>query len=96
MEEIEITPKSENTTKTSQEYLGVSLRPSDPNSFPIVYADDVWDIAVSETNLAELLGNIGQFDQHTINELFARILIEGGTGGAGTSFNNDFNNDFGN
>jgi len=89
-------PIKNDTNKVSQSSLGLSLAPSNPNEFPIVYADNVWDVVNSETNLAELLENIGQFDQHTINELFARILIEGGIGGSGTSFNNDFNNDFGN
>ena len=92
--EENLIPKSESTTKVYQNTLGLSVAPSNPDEFPIVYADNVWDVVNSGTNLSELLENIGQFDQHTINELFARILIEGI--GAGTSFNNDFNNDFGN
>jgi hypothetical protein len=87
-------PIKPNTNKVSQTSLGLSFSSSSPDDFPIVYADNVWDVVNSGTNLAELLENIGQFDQHTINELFARILIEGI--GADTSFNNDFNNDFGN
>lgn len=89
-------PIKNDTNKVSQNSLGLSFTPSNPNEFPIAYADNVWDIVNSETNLSELLENIGQFDQHTINELFAKILIEHGMGGAGTSFNSDFNNDFGN
>lgn len=92
MEEIEITPKSENTEKVQQSNLGLSLAPSDPNAFPIVYSDNVWDIAESGSKLAELLNSTGQFDQHTINEFLAKLIIEGYLG---ISFNNDFNDDFG-
>lgn len=70
-----ITPVSDSTTKVLQSNLAISLKPSAPSRFPINYADNQWDIAALESALAELAGSTGTFDQHSINELFASILL---------------------
>ena len=78
MEESNIgnaTPVSNSTTKVQQSNIAFSMKPSAPNSFPIVYADNQWDIAAAASKLAELAGSTGTFDQHTINELFAQVLL---------------------
>lgn len=93
--EEDLIPKSESTTKVYQNTLGLSVAPSNPDEFPIVYADNIWDVAENGSKLAELLENIGSFDQHTINELFARILLEGRGGSAGISFDQSFDSSFG-
>lgn len=89
-----IIPISESTTKVQQSNLPISIKPSAPSRFPINYADNQWDIAAAETALAALAGQTGTFDQHSLNELFARVLwlilhppVVG-------DFNNDFNDDF--
>lgn len=83
------------TNRVNQDSLGLSIKSSNPEEFPIAYSDNIWDIVLSGTNLARLLENIGSFDQHTINELFASMFINSELD-PGTSLNNDFNNDFGN
>ncbi len=55
--------------------MPLSFKPSSPSSFPIAYGDNIWDIAQDGSALAALTEAIGQFDQHTINELFAIILL---------------------
>lgn len=74
MEELEITPKSNETTKVSQSSFNMSFSPSNPDEFPIVYSDDVWDIAEIGSKLAELIDNTGTYDQHALNELFAATV----------------------
>ena len=73
--EENITPVSDSTTKVTQSNLAISLKPSAPSRFPIIYSDNQWDIAALESALAELAGAAGTFDQHSINELFASILL---------------------
>lgn len=70
-----ITPVSENTTKVQQSNLPVSIKPMSPSLFPINYADNAWDIAAAETALAELAGQTGTYDQHSLNELFAQLIL---------------------
>ena len=82
-----------NTDKVDQTSLGLSLKPSNSSEFPTAYADNIWDIVADGSKLSELLENIGSFDQHTINELFATILLGGGVLGA-HSFDDSFDSSF--
>lgn len=63
--------KKPDTTKVSQNTIPASLTASNPNEFPIVYGDDIWDVVGSGSSLASLIGNTGQYDQHSINEALA-------------------------
>ncbi len=69
--------------KVEQSGLGVSFKSTNPNEFPIVYADDSWDIAEKGSKLAELM-NDGQegkeetYTQHDINHKLAEIKSGGG------------------
>lgn len=73
--QINATPISDSTTKVAQSNIGFSMKPSAPSSFPIIYADNQWDIAQAASYLATLCGTTGTFDQHTLNELFAQFLL---------------------
>ena len=68
------TPKKNTTTKVEQNALPVSLKPSNANEFPMVYADNIWHIAASGSAMADEMGNTGQFDQQTINEQLATLI----------------------
>ena len=61
------TPKSDSTTKVTQHSLPASLKPSNPEAFPTVYADNAWDVIDENTDAAALLGAPGQYTQHEIN-----------------------------
>lgn len=63
--------KKPDIEKISQNTIPASITASNPNDFPIVYGDDIWDVAISGSGLANLMGNIGQYDQHSINEALA-------------------------
>ncbi|MBR6250086.1 MAG: hypothetical protein IKR17_02695 [Bacteroidales bacterium] len=70
--------------KVEQSGLGVSFKSTNPNEFPIVYADDAWDIAEKGSKLAVLMNNGGEgkeetYTQHDINHKLAEI--KGGGGG---------------
>lgn len=66
-------PIDGSTTKVSQHALPVSLKPSNPNSFPLAYASDLRDIAYENTDLASVMGSTGQFTQAQINEALAAM-----------------------
>ena len=68
------TPKKNTTTKVEQNALPVSLKPSNANEFPMVYADNIWHIAADGSAMADEMGNSGQFDQQTINEQLATLI----------------------
>ena len=68
------TPKKNTTTKVEQNALPVSLKPSNANEFPMVYADNIWHIAAAGSAMADEMGNSGQFDQQTINEQLATLI----------------------
>ena len=70
-----ITPVNNSTTKVQQSNLPLSVKPSAPSRFPINYADNTWDIAAAETALAELTEVTGTYDQHSLNELFAQLIL---------------------
>lgn len=63
--------KKDNIIKVDQNTVPVSLTVSNPNEFPLVYSDDTWDVIPSGSALAGLMGNFGQYDQHSINETLA-------------------------
>ena len=66
--------KKPDTTKVPQNTVPVSLTVSNPSEFPLVYAENTWDIVTNDdTSLKSLLVNTGQYDQHTINETLAGI-----------------------
>lgn len=67
-------PVNPSTQKVEQSFLPLSLKPSAPNRFPISYADNIWDV-VNEGSLSSLTEALGQFDQHTINELLAYHIV---------------------
>jgi hypothetical protein len=69
-------PLNPNTNKVPQSLFPLSLKPSSPTSFPLAYGDNIWDVVQEGSSLAELTEAIGQFDQHTINELFAMLIIQ--------------------
>ncbi len=92
--ETPITPVSESTTKVQQQNLAVSIRPSAPSRFPINYADNQWDIAVAGSALAQLAESVGSFDQHSLNELFAYILLQLLSQPSHHDFAADFSSDF--
>lgn len=61
------TPKSDSTTKVTQHSLPASIKPSNPEAFPTVYADNAWDVIDENSDSAALLGAPGQYTQHDIN-----------------------------
>ena len=63
--------KKDNIIKVDQNTVPVSLTVSNPNEFPLVYGDDTWDLVPSGSSLADVMGNFGQYDQHSINEALA-------------------------
>lgn len=67
-------PVNPSTEKVEQSFLPISLKPSSAR-FPISYADAIWDIANIGSTLSALTQGTGQFDQHTINELFAQLIV---------------------
>lgn len=98
-------PKDPSTEKVRQTRFPLSLAPSSPTTFPIAYADDVWDLVQAGQTLASLLGAPGQYDQHTINEalaqliqatndLFWRMINEGFPPDTHSDFTDDFTDDF--
>lgn len=68
-------PVNPGTNKVPQSLFPLSLKPSSPTSFPLAYGDNIWDVVHEGSSLAELTEAIGQFDQHTINELFAMLIL---------------------
>ena len=68
------TPVNPATDKVEQQFLPISLKPSSPSRFPIVYADNAWDVIRGDSPLLPLSGATGQFDQHTLNELLALAI----------------------
>ena len=70
------TPINPSTDKVEQSFFPISLKPSSPTTFPIAYADNVWDVVTELQQLAPLAEATGQFDQHTINELLAAKLLQ--------------------
>ena len=67
-------PVNPSTEKVEQSFLPISIKPSAPSRFPISYSDNIWDVVNIESTLSGLTGNAGQFDQHTLNELFANQI----------------------
>ena len=70
-----ITPINDSTQKVTQSTFPFSFAPSAPSRFPINYADNAWDIAAAASALAELAGAAATYDQHSLNELFAQLLL---------------------
>lgn len=97
-------PVNPSTDKVTQTRFPLSLAPSSPTTFPIAYADNIWDVAAAGSTLAFLLEGPGQYDQHTINEALAQLihatndliwqLINGGEPGQHHDFTDDFTDDF--
>lgn len=100
------TPVNPSTEKVYQDYFPLSLKPSNEQQFPIAYADALWDVAIDGSALAALAEGTGQFDQHTVNELFAQAIasfaqaldvvwhsIQGQPQGR-RDFSDDFSDDF--
>lgn len=99
------TPVNPSTEKVRQTRFPLSLAPSSPTTFPISYADNIWDVVTEGQTLAALLGQPGQYDQHTINEQLAQYiynvsellwgLINGGNPpDTHSDFTDDFTDDF--
>lgn len=94
-------PINPSTEKVTQTRFPLSLAPSSPSTFPISYADNIWDVVTAGQTLAALLGQPGQYDQHAINEALAQ-LIQNMTelfwqlinGGVPEDIHNDFTDDF--
>ena len=69
------TPKKNTTTKDALHALPIALKSSNGDEFPIAYCDNIWDIVAAQSKLIGVLGSIGQYDQHTINEALAELAI---------------------
>ena len=65
-----VNPKTSSQSKNTKTQLGLTLAPA-ASSYPISYVEDNWDVVESGSDLAEVLGATGQFDQHSINEALA-------------------------
>ena len=90
-----ITPVNDSTAKVQQSNLPLSVKPSAPSRFPIGYADNQWDIAAAESALAELAGAAATYDQHSLNELFARLILSLlPQPSTHSDFSDDFSDDF--
>ena len=63
--------KKPTTTKSPISSMGLTFESGNPANYPIAYGDNIWDIAQQNSELADKLGGVGQYDQHTINEVFA-------------------------
>lgn len=68
-------PINPSTDKVRQVFYPLSLKPSNDEEFPISYADNIWDVVGVGSTLAALTQGTGQYDQHTINELFAQAIV---------------------
>lgn len=69
------TPKKNTTTKDALHALPIALKSSNGDEFPIAYCDNIWDIVAAQSKLIDILGSIGQYDQHSINEALAELAI---------------------
>ena len=67
-------PKKDTIDKASQFGFGLTFKSSNQNDYPVAYQDDIWDVADENTKLKELMGQVGQYDQHTINEELAKEI----------------------
>ena len=76
-----VNKKSGSTTIDSKKSRFALIMASSSDDAPIVYSEDTWDIVKDGTKLATIIGDTGQYDQHTINELLAKGS-SGGSGGA--------------
>lgn len=54
-----------------------SYAPLFPDQFPLSYAEYIWDIARSNSNLSKLFGHIGSILQSEINEKLAQMIYSG-------------------
>ena len=88
-------PITPSTDKKTQTLVPLTFSSSAPSSYPFAYVDNLWDVVREGSNLAQLTEAIGQFDQHTINELLATLILliitPPATHG---SFNQSFNRSF--
>lgn len=94
------TPVNPSTEKVEQSFLPISLKPSSAR-FPISYADNIWDVVTEGQTLAAMLGQAGQYDQHTINEQLAQYIYNVSellwgliNGGNPPDTHHDFTDDF--
>ncbi|MBE6341451.1 MAG: hypothetical protein E7069_12075 [Bacteroidales bacterium] len=52
-----------------------TFAPSNEKDYPIAYAEHIWDcITNADSELAKMLGNVGQYGQHEINEAIAKAI----------------------
>lgn len=65
------TPKKDTIDKASQFGFGLTFKSSNQADYPVAYQEDIWDVAAPNTKLKELMGQVGQYDQHVINEELA-------------------------
>lgn len=81
--------------KVTLSYIPLTLNSSDPESYPFAYVDNLWDVVLQGSSLAALTECIGQFDQHTINELLAAMILQlMPQPSTHQDFTDDFNEDF--
>lgn len=67
--------KNNSTNKVKESNLGFTIGSGNPQKFPSVYSDNIWDIIKDGTDLSILLGLIGSASQNEINELLANKII---------------------
>jgi hypothetical protein len=65
------TPKKDTIDKASQFGFGLTFKSANQDDYPVAYQEDIWDVADENTKLKELMGQVGQYDQHVINEELA-------------------------
>lgn len=88
-------PKTPSTTKAETTLVPLTFQSSAPDTYPFAYVDNLWDVVREGSNLAQLTKATGQFDQHTINELLATLILQLITPPATHgSFNRSFNRSF--
>ncbi len=66
--------KKQSIEKVPQVGFTLSLKSANQAEYPLVYQSDAWDVVESNSKLKDVLGDSGQFDQHTINEAVGDAL----------------------
>ena len=59
------------TTKNTQNGFGLTLKSANQTDYPVLYGEDIWDVAEDGTDLAALMGKAASYSQTEINEKLA-------------------------
>ena len=67
-----------NTKKQTQTSLMVTLSSANQGEYPLIYAEDEWQIALADSKIAQLFGGVaGQYTQEDINNKLAEVAQAG-------------------